>query len=56
MTKIRVGSNVAVFVLFFGVAALDAIQLRDWLRVAFWMAIGLVFLLGDSKLGKREGL
>ncbi len=49
MTKIRFGSNFAVFVLFFGIAALDAIQLHDWLRVTFWAAIGLVFLFSDTK-------
>lgn len=47
MSRIRLGSNFAVFVLFFGIAALDAIQLHDWLRVAFWAAIGLVFLFWD---------
>ncbi len=49
MTRIRFGSNVAVFVLFFGVAALDAIQLHAWLRMSFWAAIGLVFLFGDTR-------
>jgi len=41
------GPNVAVFVLFFGVALLDALRSQDWLRAAFWVAIGLVFLRGD---------
>jgi hypothetical protein len=41
-----------VFVLFFGVAALEAFQTRNWLKAAFWLAIGLVFLVADNR-GKR---
>jgi hypothetical protein len=39
---------VAVFVLFFGVAALEALQTRNWLKVGFWAAIPLAFLAGDN--------
>ena len=53
MKNMRFGSNVAVFLLFFGVAAIDAIQGRDWLRVVLWLAIGLVFLVEDSRPIKR---
>jgi hypothetical protein len=49
MSRIRFGTGFTVFVLFFGIAALDAIRTREWLRVAFWMAIGAVFLLLDRK-------
>ena len=37
-----------IFILFFGAAALDAIQTRNWLRSAFWLAIGIVFLVADN--------
>lgn len=37
-----------VFLLFFGVAALEAFQTRNWLKALFWMAIGVVFLLADN--------
>jgi len=47
MRNLRLGANVAVFLLFFGVALLDALRSADWLRAAFWIAIGLVFLRGD---------
>jgi hypothetical protein len=43
------GTNFAVFVLFFGVAALEAFQTRNWLKAAFWLAIGLVFLAADNR-------
>ncbi len=40
-------TNTAVFILFFGVAVVEAIQTKNWLKVVFWFAIRLVFLLGD---------
>jgi galactitol-specific phosphotransferase system IIC component len=53
MRKYLLGPNVAVFLLFFGIALLDAIRLRDWIRSALWLAVGLVFLWGDT-LGRRS--
>jgi hypothetical protein len=38
----------AIFVLFFGVATLEAFQMRNWIKAGFWLAIGLVFLLADN--------
>ena len=48
MRKLRMGTNITVFLLFFGVALLDALRGGHWLRAAFWFVIGLVFLLGDT--------
>ena len=48
MTSIRLGTNFTVFLLFFGLATLEAFQTRDWLRAAFWLAIGIVFLVTDN--------
>ena len=48
MMKIRFGANFAVFVLFFGVAVIEAIQTKNWLKVGFWIAISLVFLFADN--------
>jgi len=47
-------TNTAVFILFFGVAAVEAFQTKNWLKVAFWLAIGSVFLFGDLKKKKAE--
>jgi hypothetical protein len=46
--RVRLGSNIAVFLLFFGVSVLEAVQSRNWLKALFWLAIGLVFLLADT--------
>ena len=48
MLRIKLGTNVTVFLLFFGVSALDALQGRDWLRAGFWLAIGFAFLATDN--------
>lgn len=49
MKNLKLGTNFAIFILFFGVAVLDAVQTQNWLRVAFWAVIGLVFLWADAK-------
>ena len=41
-------TNFTVFLLFFGVATLEAFQTRNWIKAAFWLAIGIVFLLADN--------
>jgi uncharacterized membrane protein len=48
MSKIRLSTNFAVFLLFFGVAAVEAFQTRNWLKAVFWVAIGIVFLAADN--------
>jgi hypothetical protein len=54
MKKIKLGSNFAVFLLFFGVATLEAIQTHNWIKAAFWLAIGLVFLVADNMKEARK--
>lgn len=46
--RIRLGANFAIFALFFGVATLETFQTRNWIKAAFWLAIGIVFLLADN--------
>jgi hypothetical protein len=48
MNKIKLSTNFTVFLLFFGVAALEAFQTSNWPMVLFWLAIGLVFLIADN--------
>jgi cell division protein FtsW (lipid II flippase) len=45
----RLGTNFAVFLLFFGLSFLEAFQTRNWLRAAFWVAIAIAFLYADRK-------
>jgi len=48
MKRLRFGTNFAIFLLFFGVATLEAFQTRNWLKAGFWLAIAVVFLLTDN--------
>ena len=54
MKPLRIGVNFTVFLLFFGVALLEAFQTRNWLKAAFWVAIGIVFLAGDHLRNKHQ--
>jgi hypothetical protein len=47
-------TNTAVFILFFGMGILEAIQTRNWLKVLLWFAIGFVFLFADLKKNKDD--
>jgi hypothetical protein len=48
-------ANLTVFLLFFGIALLDAIRGGHWPRVLFWCAIGAVFFLADRRqLARRD--
>ncbi len=49
MKKIRLGTNFTVFLLFFGVALLEAFQTHNWIKSVFWLAIGIVFLAADQR-------
>lgn len=46
--KLKFDTNSTIFLLFFGVSLLEALQSGNWLKSVFWLAIGLVFLLADT--------
>lgn len=48
MKKIKLGDGFTIFILFFGIAALDAFETQAWPRIIFWLVIGFVFLLADN--------
>ena len=48
MRNLGLGTNAAVFFLFFGLALLDAVQSQAWIRVALWIACGVLFLWADA--------
>lgn len=52
MVKLKFGTNFAIFILFFGVAVVETVQTKNWLKVGFWAAISVVFLLADNFKGK----
>jgi len=48
MHRSAVATNVTIFLLFFGIALLDAVRSHDWLTTMFWLAVGVVFLRADA--------
>jgi hypothetical protein len=48
MKKISLSTNFAIFLLFFGMATIEAFQTGNWKKVIFWMAIAIVFLIADN--------
>ena len=49
MKNLKFGTNFAIFIIFFGVAALEAVQTQNWMRITFWFALGAYFLWADAK-------
>ena len=47
-------TNFAIFLVFFGVAALDALRGGDWLRIVFWVVIGFFFFVADRREAARD--
>ena len=45
-------NGLAIFMLFFGVAAVEAFRTHDWIKAIFWLATGSGFIVVDS-LRKR---
>ena len=36
-----------MFLLFFGIATMDALTSRNWFRIVFWVAMGVAFAALD---------
>ena len=54
MKAIRFRSGFAIFVIFFGLAALQAIRDGDGWLVTFWVIIGTTFLIADNLRKHKE--
>lgn len=47
-------TNFAVFVIFFGIALIEALQKQNWLEAALFLALGIISLWVDiRKTGRR---
>jgi len=44
----KMGSNVTVFVLFFGIALIEAFQSKNWLLAILFVLLGIMFLRADN--------
>jgi hypothetical protein len=48
MNKIKSGTGFAVFVIFFGLAVLEAFANGDILWIVLWILIGSLFVVSDN--------
>ena len=53
MRKLEFGSNFALFILFFGVALLEALRHGNWIAAAAWSAFSLIFLWADQVRSRK---
>jgi hypothetical protein len=42
-------TNIAVFLIFFGIALVEAIQKKSWLEATLFLALGIISLLADFR-------
>ncbi len=42
-------TNLAVFIIFFGIAGIEAIEKQNWLEAALFLALGILSLWADFK-------
>jgi len=45
-------ANLAVFIIFFGIALIEAIQKQNWLEAALFLALGALSLRADFSTKK----
>jgi hypothetical protein len=49
MKDFKIGTNFAVFVLFFGIALIEAFQKQNWLEAVLFVLLGIVFIWAGSR-------
>ena len=55
MKRVKLGINFTVSLIFFGIATLEAFESGNWIRIAFWLAIGIAFLIADNLRKSGDG-
>lgn len=48
MKLLKIRTSFTIFLLFFAISLLEAFRTRNWLKVAFWIAIAIMFLIADN--------
>ena len=48
------GSNVAIFIIFFGLALLDAISSGNFAVAGFWVFVGSLFVYADVASARQK--
>ena len=48
------GTNLAIFVLFFGIALIEAVQKHNWIEASLFAGVGVLSLFADKR-GSAHG-
>ena len=51
---LKTGTGFTMFIIFFGIALLDAIRSKNVLLIFFWISMGLIFLYMDNMKGQNQ--
>jgi len=46
--KLKLGTNFAVFVIFFSIALIEALQKQNYIEAVLFLALGVISLFADS--------
>ena len=52
MRQFKPGAGFAIFILFFGIALLESFQNHKWMIAIFWLLMGSLFILLDTRKNK----
>ena len=46
--KLKIGTNFAIFIIFFGLALIEAVQKHNWAGALLFAILGVIFLRADG--------
>ena len=49
MKGFRIGANFTIFILFFGIALVEAFQKQNWLGALLFILLGIVFIWAENR-------
>ena len=49
----NIGGNFAVFIIFFGIALIEAVKKHNWLEAILFVGLGTLFLFADIRFKKK---
>ena len=47
LKNFKIGPNIAIFILFFGIALIEALEKQNWLGAALFIALGALFVFTE---------
>jgi hypothetical protein len=54
MKGLKISTGFAVFIIFFGIALIEALQKQNWLEALLFTLLGIVFVWADNKKSKTH--